>query len=1779
MPSSSSSHNLSFGGSAARLGSPLLRPSSPLYVNVQGSSPTGNEFGKMSPGSEGSSAGSSPDARRGTHFGRAMERSSSGGSIGSSSNHLLPLSPRSSLSKRTASPSRVYAVPTSPRLRALGGISHTRKLSGGSLSHLGESSSSSSSTQPIDADPGLPIDSVWPGGLERRASASSIGEDAIPIGVNKGLSTPVPPSLRDELSPSNSNSAFSAIYPRPASPNVRALSVSPQDEFYLYRHHRTPSPSTLASSQKRRSSGSPASGSPSPKVRPHSSPSLLPTLAAPKAISKRTFNLEAGQYAPSQPSFIPRRHSRTLSSSSSGSNRSDTEPTDGIGLSPSRDEKSPTEKVLSPPEGAYAKLDAQNAIAEVNLGPSMVASQGEAAELSDQSRDEGAAAEVDSNEGKLSSLETTKAFASAHGIPFSDLPSNKRNSLVKGSPQSSFNGIVMIGPDGSLVRARSPAIPSPRMETVPLGESPPKTRSFIGMPPRSGYDLSDDPDDVGSDSGSTGSGRNSINEDRDNEDDDDILEDQDEDFHGNNTNQDERGGDTMSRPSALPRRPSLTLTPVVAAAPGPYNANSADETMQVRDKEQTVKRVDLALTRDEGKEEDEDDDEIANEQDQNGFLVEQSQQDTFEVAPEESLSTLERIFLFAKSEMTYHRVLVSHSLSDWIIEVELSDAVEFVIPLLNGLACDENEVCTAFAPHLHRVMWYFFRNCPLVEDGDQQKQSDQEGDVKVTVEDDSLPERATRPKISVGVFTPLLCALLLNYNAAIAGSTQSSIVRFFARLQGFDFLEPEEEDNIPEEEQMQPQTQQFSSGKAQSKMPFDPDTSCIRDAAAREDKRVLLEDYEFSQTARQMIMDELLHNVALAIGNLNVEQTTHAREMTSQDEKPAHGNLNSIGDGEDAVMDDIPLTSEGALDVTSEGNDETEVNALNSTSQEMDSGDTEMSMDFLEDVQEQSLAAGRTSIGDNDSITMSDVEEEVAVGRMASISLLAALGAEELVTRDFLIGRIVPELVRSSADHTFFVRKEVAVAMGALAKCIGYQELKQKDLLTIFERFCRDRIWHVRQAACLSLPNLFAQVVDGEVKRVKVVDTMRLFVNDVSHNVRVAALDIIGEMIYLFYEDPNGVPLELVRHFMGESYDLEAEKAEEEAVKHHISGSIESSGSESMMQESQGNINGFADSWGGLRRSISTTNANGPTGWSSDNSQANNSYKSSFHNADLMDSDRPLVMAYNFPAVMLTLGKEHWPKLKSVHGRLCNSISPKARRSLAASLHEIAKIIGIESTSEDLLELVQHFLDSDIEKDEQVKMAMLQNLDVFMEQLTLDKALETLKYLLQLWNEESNGDSTRLSGNWRLREKVISLIPNLARQYLMKDDEGVLVVLMQSAIVDSVSSVRSQGIKIVGNLYHIFEENDQVLADGFLGMLVDVGENESYRGRVACLHCLSELCKSQLQRSSVEMLMMNRLVELSKDDVVDVRIALAQLVSLMCRMDELYALPSSRSEEFVNLLRRLFYDRSELVGRILMSAVQEGDPGREPPNPWPSPRPARELVLGPSDGSLHRPPISEQSFDMNGDSTREVQSFDMDDEEQSPAQQQIDTLSSSKEIAPLLQNSMLMKRRSQHRPHAQLDADSSMFEDADDDEDLDAKQESSTDRNGQMTDNSLMLSTNSIGDDSFERDDAHHLLGTASDSPVRDNASNEQNHGLSLESPERPWKHSSNAETGTSDQYLNENQDSASKISNSKTSDPFLAFVADKQHDRDGNDQQEQNQTHGDDTLPAGVEEETEDSS
>ncbi|KAN0062884.1 hypothetical protein ACQY0O_004705 [Thecaphora frezii] len=1339
-------------------------------------------------------------------------------------------------------------------------------------------------------------------------------------------------------------------------------------------------------------------------------------------------------------------------------------------------------------------------------------------------------------------------------------------------------------PKSPFLQLSSPPALSALQQDAQLAESPPKTRSFIAMPPRSGYELSDDPDDVGSEEDGSSSGQGSVGtndeDDESNDDgrdqyadgfDDDVMEEAgaelDRDASSDNLYEQRKRAEAPNGPLSgvdgnmptwplLPKRPSLTRSNAVPAPPavldplaaaqsstralaaqkGPegaslltffkeqyeHNGNGdagtieADSSMtgfesQIGDAVQPS-----ALGLDAG---------LGEAMDEN-IVGDASVTESVE----ESLNTLERIFLFAKSDMAYHRVLVASSLPDWIRDVELSDAVEYIIPLLNGLGTDELDVCAAFAPELSRLMWFFFRNCPLTELPHEGLQSEarQNGEADDAGAKDAAEaqtyEVATRPRISVSTFTSLLCALLLNQNNLIAGATQQALVQFFCRLENRDI-------DVSKEELNQKSDEQVEARKAQLHM-----DGLITYAVGRDGQPVPHEVYDFGEGAKQAIRSELLDNVAFAIARLSQDQarnpaqnamdeasfegevstdksglqgpaastpdaTTVASEQGSQ---PPADEVASIGDDGSVGHEDAERLREPPALLLSESQD----------GQQAGQGEAEGSSECLEEpadtdmLDESQLLEswnGRSSpfaygSTPNMSDYKADIDEEAAVGRMASVSLLAALCAEELIPKEVLLERTLPEVLALANDAAFFVRKEVAGALGPLAKNLDHETVTEK-ILPAFHKAMDDRIWHVRLAACFSLPAVLGPLHALE-KREKTVSSLRTFVNDVSRKVRLAALEIIGEAIFMFKDDERGIPDELIRFFIGEPFDAAPQKGE---ASLSFDQSFGIDGGRNAGQSGFGDaagtsaVNDVADEDGdSLLASFGFAKGG-------DTSLGESRWGSEFGTADI-DPERPLVMAFNIPAVVLTLGRDKWPQLRKTYAELTEHLMPNVRKSLAASVHEIAKIVGPEFTKSDLLPVADKFLG---DSDQEVRMAVLESIDVFLNCLPKPDAERCLQRLLVLWSMDFARD-------WRLRERLTLHIPSMARQFLLEDEDGNLVSLMQLALADPVSAVRDAGVKCAPDLYRTFAEHDQVIADGFLGMVSDLGDSDGYRLRVACLLCIQALVEKGIQRSSCELLLVGRLVQMGGDPVVDVRIALARTVGLMCRRDELYALPQSRSDELNSLLARLGQDRCAEVSDAVAGILTPAEASRySAAASLPVQRP-RTLVLGPAEGGPHKPESSSSDagpvtfgenvlplFDM--DEGHDLEDVDMDGDD--------DRTATSADLAT-----------SNPDHHYSLDAD---------------------------TDHALPMGahTAEVGDSSFDDIEApHHLLGVDQDGTT--DRQGEQDRPAAngdaawLSSPQRPQP-GVGQESASSTDAAGEGV-GASPGTKTKGADPFLAFVADR---------------------------------
>ena len=824
-----------------------------------------------------------------------------------------------------------------------------------------------------------------------------------------------------------------------------------------------------------------------------------------------------------------------------------------------------------------------------------------------------------------------------------------------------------------------PVLESPTSPRV-MSDSPPKTRSNIALPPRSGYSISDDSDSVRSESESQGSGKSSTDSSSENEGDGAVIDD-DDGADDVDASEERIRKWQMSRSLEQLRCDDNNLRPVFSSSVTGEDDTSNDADAEDEREERVLQDFSLVSPR-------------VSEED--GIDVSSEQEDASD-SMDDGLNCLERIFLFAKSDLAYHRVLVSRCLADWIKDVDLTEAVEYVIPLLNGLATDELEVSAVFAPELGRLMWFFFRNCPL------QELSDLEPDCRT---DDTDDEIMPRPRISLSTFTPLLCSLLLNPNTAVSGATQASIVEYFLRSKHFD-------EAIHSEQRYGPEDYDGFDDILHADL--------VEMGTARDDKLVPMAPYNFDEKARSAVLNELFEHVAIAI----------------------------------ACME------ENSIETASSQNDR-------------------MSFD-----------------------------EEPALGRMMSVNLLAAITMEGGFSRQLLIDRVVPEITSWPQDPAFFVRKEVAAAIGIVGKALNSDapdELSLSEssaparLFEALNRVLLDHIWQVRQAACYSLPGVFAIQPRNNARRENLLLIMRALKQDISPNVQLAAFEMIGEIIYLFHDDENGVPDELVRLFMGQPMDAHDEGNDVNEI--------------------------------------------------------------------LTNSDYALIVAFNFPAVVLTLGPKQWCRLRELYKRLTTHAHNNVRNSLAASLHQMAKLIGSKAACQDLIPVSdQFFHDTCVE----VTATMLEHMDEFWLMLPVEAAREQLLRVPALW-------LTDYAHEWRLRQSIAAHIPALIPTMLLGDEDGCLITLSLLALNDPVNALRNIGIQCVPITYRTFREHDDTIADGFLSMLCDMAHASTSRQRTTFLNIVQSLLEHDLSRERFERLILPCLLELAVDGVSDVNIALARTV-------------------------------------------------------------------------------------------------------------------------------------------------------------------------------------------------------------------------------------------------------------------------------------------------------------
>lgn len=539
---------------------------------------------------------------------------------------------------------------------------------------------------------------------------------------------------------------------------------------------------------------------------------------------------------------------------------------------------------------------------------------------------------------------------------------------------------------------------------------------------------------------------------------------------------------------------------------------------------------------------------------------------------DEGLSTLERIFLLSRSEYAFHRAYVARVLGDLLGDVDPCESVEYVLPLISGFSLDDDDtVKEAFAADLHRILWYFFtvslaasfgtcanhaQTCRLVPGEDAYEDMD-EGEVPI-ISHPSLPVPQVDESPSSNAMciskdgdghpdegqhsTPSSGTHSLDQPSASTGSTSMGGSSSSDNLSLQEALSSSNPMGSQPSEISTPGT--TVSGTTSEDTPHGKLWGAIEGLGTTQNTpqegsenaetvnpptlavdffRPLLGTLLLSQNPA--IADPVRNGIVSVIARLRGKSPTVETWGAKAEEGEQESTQTYLSQSGHHCHVSMPFTHD-ARDLVEQELLWGIVLGMGTLS--TDIPDALLENMFVEgDPDDPDYAAHRAH---EEELYREQMLHEATLGRALSLSFISHVSdlysPEEITRYGF-----VNEVIRGhDGDPT--TRAEAAVAMSNVSKAAATEEISR--LLPVFNMFVNDSDDNVRQSACVTLPALCKRIIDNAERRVFAVETVATLMGS-TEEVQYALLEVLGEVIYTFVEDPEGPPPQLLEAYCDDS--------------------------------------------------------------------------------------------------------------------------------------------------------------------------------------------------------------------------------------------------------------------------------------------------------------------------------------------------------------------------------------------------------------------------------------------------------------------------------------------------------------------------------------------------------------------------------------------------------------------------------------------------------------------
>ena len=181
------------------------------------------------------------------------------------------------------------------------------------------------------------------------------------------------------------------------------------------------------------------------------------------------------------------------------------------------------------------------------------------------------------------------------------------------------------------------------------------------------------------------------------------------------------------------------------------------------------------------------------------------------------------------------------------------------------------------------------------------------------------------------------------------------------------------------------------------------------------------------------------------------------------------------------------------------------------------------------------------------------------------------------------------------------------------------------------------------------------------------------------------------------------------------------------------------------------------------------------------------------------DCEMAIKCAFDFPAVLISLGKNGWVHLKETFITLSQDANLQTRISIASSLHIIATIIGQEEIENTLFPIIREYTSDD----NSIKLQMFSNIAGIL-RLTTDETKEKHIWLIDFICTVKKNDLF-----WRFREIIATQLGEIIILYNLDIITKKLIPLVKSLLIDPVANVRRAMYKQIDLVITSLLQNDK----------------------------------------------------------------------------------------------------------------------------------------------------------------------------------------------------------------------------------------------------------------------------------------------------------------------------------------------------------------------------------